>query len=216
MIVIASHTPETLARASRAVESLAMIEAVTNLASLRTLIEKNKPRLVLLDLSLPGIDAPNSVTPLQRLNLDTRIVIIGAPDCDEAELALFRQGVRGCCPVNSSDEHYQRVISAVLRGEVWIRRSLTAQLLEQLGERMRTATLSRKSEADLLAELTKREREIASLVARGENNKIIARNLDITERTVKAHLTEIFRKLEVSDRLKLALLLSPRAETSQQ
>ena len=100
----------------------------------------------------------------------------------------------------------------MLRGEVWIRRSLTAQLLEQLGERMRTATLSRKSEADLLAELTKREREIASLVARGENNKIIARNLDITERTVKAHLTEIFRKLGVTDRLKLAVLISSEAE----
>lgn len=212
MILIASHLPDTIARATRVAEALGIVEAVSNLASLHTFIDKNKPRLVLLDLGLPGIDAANSINALQRLNLDTRIVMIGAPACDEAELALFRQGVRGCCAINSSDEHYQRVISAVLRGEVWIRRSLTAQLLEQLGERMRTATLSRKSEADLLAELTKREREIASLVARGENNKIIARNLDITERTVKAHLTEIFRKLGVTDRLKLAVLISSEAE----
>lgn len=215
MIVIASHTPETLARASRAAEPLGIVEAVNNIAGLQIHIEKNKPLLVLIDINLPGIDAPNAISALQRLNLDTRIIIIGSPDGDEAELALFKYGVRGCCPIDANDEHYQRVISAVLRGEVWIRRSLTAQLLEQLGERMRAATLSRKSEADLLAELTKREREIASLVARGENNKIIARHLDITERTVKAHLTEIFRKLEVTDRLKLALLLSPSAETSQ-
>ena len=61
--------------------------------------------------------------------------------------------------------------------------------------------------SDLLANLTRRECEIATLVGNGESNKQIARRLDITERTVKAHLTEVFRKLEVADRLKLALMV---------
>jgi two-component system NarL family response regulator len=59
-----------------------------------------------------------------------------------------------------------------------------------------------------LADLTRREREIAELIGNGESNKQIARQLAITERTVKAHLTEIFRKLGIADRLRLALLIT--------
>ena len=60
---------------------------------------------------------------------------------------------------------------------------------------------------DLLENLTRREYEIAMLVGKGESNKKIAQHLAITERTVKAHLTEIFRKLQISDRIKLALIM---------
>jgi len=69
---------------------------------------------------------------------------------------------------------------------------------------------------NLLENLTKREYEIAILVGRGESNKQIARRLDITERTVKAHLTEIFRKLAITDRIKLALLVKDTAVSSNQ
>jgi len=69
---------------------------------------------------------------------------------------------------------------------------------------------------NLLENLTKREYEIAILVGRGESNKQIARRLDITERTVKAYLTEIFRKLAITDRIKLALLVKDTAVTSNQ
>lgn len=213
MILIASHLPDTIARATRAAESLAMVTSATDLASLRANIEKSKPRLVLIDMRLPGINTHKDIVALQRLSLETRVVILGVTDCDEDELALFNYGVRGCCPIDSDEQHYQRVITAVLNGEVWIRRSLTARLLEQLSQRMLAATLGKRPTNDMLGDLTKREREIANLVAGGESNKIIARQLDITERTVKAHLTEVFRKLGVTDRLKLAVLISSEVET---
>jgi DNA-binding NarL/FixJ family response regulator len=60
----------------------------------------------------------------------------------------------------------------------------------------------------VLAELTDRQREVAQLVASGANNKEIARTLNITERTVKAHLTEVFDRLKISDRLQLAVRLN--------
>lgn len=63
----------------------------------------------------------------------------------------------------------------------------------------------------MLAALTQREREVALCVARGESNKEIARKLDLAERTIKAHLTGIFEKLGVRDRLRLALLLNTGA-----
>ena len=66
-----------------------------------------------------------------------------------------------------------------------------------------------------LAALTLREREIAELIGNGESNKQIARQLLITERTVKAHLTGIFRKLGIVDRLSLALRVSAQADSEQ-
>jgi two-component system NarL family response regulator len=76
-----------------------------------------------------------------------------------------------------------------------------------LSWRIRDDSETRQAAIARLAYLTRREREIAELIGNGECNKQIARQLTITERTVKAHLTEIFRKLGIADRLKLALLV---------
>jgi DNA-binding NarL/FixJ family response regulator len=100
------------------------------------------------------------------------------------------------------------IVDAVLRGELWIRRTLTPRLLDELGARLREESEGRREAVARLQALTRREREIADLVGNGESNKEIARRLDITERTVKAHLTEIFRKLRIADRLKLALVIT--------
>ena len=69
---------------------------------------------------------------------------------------------------------------------------------------------------ELLDNLTRREYQIATLVGRGESNKRIAQQLAITERTVKAHLTEIFRKLRISDRVKLALIMKDAMRSPEQ
>ena len=96
---------------------------------------------------------------------------------------------------------------AVQQGELWIRRSLSWHLLNELVTITQEKNRIKQAVGELLANLTRREYEIATLVGNGETNKQIARRLDITERTVKAHLTEVFRKLDVADRLKLALIV---------
>lgn len=97
---------------------------------------------------------------------------------------------------------------AVQQGELWIRRTLTCRLLDELGLIIREKNQIKQAASNLLVNLTQREHEIATLVGNGESNKQIAQRLSITERTVKAHLTEIFRKLDVADRLKLALIVN--------
>jgi DNA-binding NarL/FixJ family response regulator len=99
------------------------------------------------------------------------------------------------------------VVTAVQRGELWIRRTLSWHLLNELVTITQEKTKIKQAVGELLANLTQREYEIATLVGNGETNKQIARRLDITERTVKAHLTEVFRKLDIADRLKLALIV---------
>ena len=160
-----------------------------------------QPDILVLDLDMVGPDAPSAVASLRTLSAATNIVAMSGPASDALELDLFRVGVRGCCRSDINPQMLKRAVLTVQLGELWIRRSLVPQLLDGVAPSAPRAMVGR------LAYLTRREREIAALLAGGGSNKQIARRLAISERTVKAHLGAMFRKLGVSDRLKLALLL---------
>ena len=98
----------------------------------------------------------------------------------------------------------------MLDGGTWISSAALPLLLKGLGGLNAAPAANRPGAgiADRLASLTPREGQIAELVASGASNKLIARQLDITDRTVKAHLSAIFQKLGVSDRLQLALYVT--------
>jgi two-component system NarL family response regulator len=123
------------------------------------------------------------------------------------EWELLKAGVRGCCRSDSDPKFLKQVIEAVQQGELWIRRTLTCRLIDELGKTTARNKAYRTS-LGLLNKLTQREYDIAIRVGNGESNKQIAKACAITERTVKAHLTEVFLKLGVTDRLNLALVLS--------
>lgn len=136
------------------------------------------------------------------------VALSRTPDEDEG-LALLRAGARGYCNLYIDPRLLGKVVNAVQGGEVWVGRRLVDRLVELVA-----GTSPHRAGAAGLAALevlTPREREIARLVGEGINNKLIARRLDITERTVKAHLGSVFAKLGVSGRLQLALLVTGRA-----
>jgi two-component system NarL family response regulator len=170
------------------------------------------PQILLLDFDLPALDGPRGVANLRMANPATKIIALTGVVSDETELALFKAGVRGCCRSDVDPQLLKRIVVAIQQGELWIRRSITPRLLDELGARLRDETRTTHVVAGRLADLTLREREIAELIGNGESNKQIARQLFITERTVKAHLTGIFRKLGIGDRLSLALRVSARRE----
>jgi two-component system NarL family response regulator len=149
-----------------------------------------------------------------RVSPETKFIILSESVTDEVEWELFRIGVRGCCKNDISTDQLEVVIEAVRKGELWIRRSLSWRLLNELVAMTREQNQIKRTVSTLLSNLTRREYEIATLVGNGESNKQIARRLAITERTVKAHLTEVFRKLEIADRLKLALIVKGSASSS--
>jgi DNA-binding NarL/FixJ family response regulator len=143
-----------------------------------------------------------------NLSPETRIIIFSNTLSDETEWELFKAGVRGCCLKDIDTKVLKNIIAVVRQGELWIRRSLTCSLLDELVVISLEKNQIEQAASDLLANLTQREHEIATLVGNGENNKQIAQNLAISERTVKAHLTEVFRKLKIEDRLNLALMVT--------
>ena len=215
MILLASPSFPTVAHWQAGLVAFAPVAAVNDLSSLERVLSQRAPHMLLLDLEMPELEAPDGVARLRQLAPETRIVAISGPIPDHVELELFLGGVRGCVRHDAGREVLKRVVVAVGQGELWIRRSMTPRLIDALREPSQTARPAQRPSASHLSHLTQREREIAALIGTGSTNKQIARELDITERTVKAHLTGIFRKLGIADRLKLALQVTGRVHVEQ-
>lgn len=188
------------------------VEAVylKNLADLRVELKRVQPDVLLLDYDLPGLEGVQGVVGLRKLSKDTKIVMLSEPISDDEEWNFFRAGVRGCCRNEINSQSLKTLVKAIQQGELWIKRTLTHRLLDQLSNSINNKDNkeSDRSCLGLLSSLTRREYEISLQVRNGGSNKQIAQSLEITERTVKAHLTGIYRKLGVVDRLKLAIVLS--------
>ena len=167
------------------------------------------PGSVLLDVSLPGLRGPGDIAGLQRLSAASRIIVLAEAPSDSEGLAAFRAGAHGYCHRDLDPALVEKAVAAVQKGELWASRVLIARLVADLSSRHRLGEPASHNGAagSRLAALTGRERETALLVGGGAANKEIAAHLGVTERTVKAHLTAIFRKIGVTDRLRLALLL---------
>lgn len=170
--------------------------------------------LAIIDVATPGYDGEAGLKQLKKINPSLKLLLAGARMQPNKELAALASGAMGCCSPDLGPEQVRRILTIVEEGGVWISNAALPQLLQRLRNKSVAASPSEsESLADEeLSELTHREREIARMVAAGDSNKIIARKLNITDRTVKAHLTTVFQKLNVHDRLQLALYVSKRPQ----
>lgn len=133
------------------------------------------------------------------------VVLSANPRPEEAALALDL-GARGYAHVWSSPVVFRHIAQVVTHGGYWIGADLMRHLI---GVAAQIPPVEPAEDREfLLAVLSSREREVALSVAKGMTNKEVARELSITERTVKAHLAAVFEKLAVRDRLHLALKLA--------
>lgn len=216
MILIASAATEVLARWEQALEGFPGVLVVRRFDSLKETLKRLTPRLLLLDFDLPGLDGIRGVAALRKTDPPTRIIVFINAASDEVEIALFKLGVRGCAIRDIEAQLLKRIVVAIEDGELWIRRAIVPRLVDEMGARSQgESSVSRGSEGRFDV-LTEREREIATLIGNGESNKQIARELHITERTVKGHLTGIFRKLGVADRVRLALRVASRPDPERE
>lgn len=134
----------------------------------------------------------------------TLVVMSYLPSSREAFQALDA-GARGYVHALSPPELFRQVELVTTHQGIWVPPELLARVV---GGTFQALGGEASLQDDVLVELTERERAVALAVARGESNKEVARRLDITERTVKAHLGAVFRKLGIRDRMQLVLRLS--------
>lgn len=147
----------------------------------------------------------NAVKRIVSLFPQAKIVVLAnVPDQAEALYALSL-GAVGYSHAYAAPETLREIRTVITHGGVWMGNELLQKLIE-----VSTKLVSNQPDYvdELLAQLTKREQEVAVEAAKGLSNKEIARILNITERTVKAHLASIFNNLKVKDRLQLALMLN--------
>jgi two-component system, NarL family, nitrate/nitrite response regulator NarL len=166
-------------------------------------VARTQPDIIVLDLDLGG---ENGVDCLPRLRLaasTARVLILtGVRDPDLHRQAV-RLGAMGLVLKEKAAAVLLQAIEKVHAGEVWLEPTMIANVLgEMTGTRASQLT---DPEAAKIAVLTEREREVVALIGQGLRNKQIAERLGISETTVRHHLTSIFAKLDVADRLELVI-----------
>lgn len=215
MLLIASPVSELTRYWGTGFNETFLIRRAGDLPSLKRDMDTHKPAILLLDLDLPDLGEAAGVAELQKLSPITRILVATRTFNANEELSLLRIGVMGCFRKDIDSALLSRIVTVVQEGGLWITRSLIPGLMEEI--RSRHGDMVKESPAGKnhsLQLLTRREHEVATLVSRGASNKQIARALNISDRTVKAHLTTTFQKLGITDRLHLALYMSGNEESA--
>jgi two-component system, NarL family, nitrate/nitrite response regulator NarL len=156
--------------------------------------------VVLIDLACPALPALSDTAWLSYTAAN-QIVFLSSTPSDAEHLAALTAGARGYCHAYAASESLQAILNVVAAGGVWAGPAILQALIRSMNK-----LFTPKDTQAWMEPLTAREREVALLASNGSVNKDIARELGITERTVKFHLSLIFEKLKVSDRLQLALL----------
>lgn len=154
-----------------------------------------------------GTPAAQQIATVRQEFGDAAFVVLSDTPNDDEALAAFSSAARAYCNTHAGAEVLRKVAAVVSQGGVWIGEPLMQRLL---AVPQRLPVLAATEEKDWADILTEREQEVARTIVAGASNKEIARQLGITERTVKAHVGAILDKLQVRDRLQLALLIRNR------
>jgi DNA-binding NarL/FixJ family response regulator len=163
------------------------------------LAEEHRPRVVLMDLSMPNVDGAEATRRIVAAGHGTEVVILTSFSDREQIMSALDAGAIGYLLKDAEPSDLVEGIRAAARGESPLDPKAARAMLTG---RERPAA---RSGADPATDLTAREREVLALVAEGLPNKLISRRLEISEKTVKAHLTSVFSAIGVTDRTQAAL-----------
>jgi len=161
-------------------------------------VRRHRPDVLILDIHMPRNDGLSVVRELRREDLPTQVVLLAAVLEEEEVLEALRLGVRGMLLKELAPQMVVRCVRKVHAGEQWIEKQAYGRALDTLLRR-------EAGEREAAGVLTPREIEMVRMVARGLRNKEMSERLAITEGTVKIHLHNIYRKLQVENRVELIL-----------
>lgn len=166
------------------------------------MVRQLKPELLLLDISMPKVQGLDALRDLSKSESQTRTIVLTASIAREQVIEALQLGARGIVMKHSATDLLIKSIRSVMAGQYWVGHESVSDLVDVL-RRVTPQDSGSKARPDF--GLTPREREVVGLIVAGYTNKDLAKKLSISEQTVKHHLTNIFDKLGVSNRLELVL-----------
>jgi len=161
-----------------------------------------KPDIIVLDLMLGEEDGLDFLPALCESTPSSRVLVLTGVQTPESHRTAIRRGAMGIVLKQQAAELLLKAIRKVHEGEVWIDRAMIGSVLNDVRSERREEP---KPEVAKIASLTPREREVIALVSEGLKNKAIGERLFISETTVTHHLSSIYSKLGVADRLELVV-----------
>jgi DNA-binding NarL/FixJ family response regulator len=174
-------------------EDIEVVGTAADGAEAIELAARHEPQVVVMDLEMPNVDGIEATRTILANGSASRVVVLTSFSDQERILQALDAGAVGYLLKDAEPEELLRGIRAAARGE------------SPLAPRAASAVLSARARQQPVRELSDRQRTILGMVAAGKQNKHIARELEISEKTVKAHLTAIFQALGVTDRTQAAL-----------
>lgn len=158
------------------------------------------PDIILLDINMPNTNGIETLRKLKDIGIDSKIIMLTIHEDKEYILRTLNLGADGYIVKDSNADSFIKAIHHVMEGKIYIQPKI-AELVD--------GSLDNKDCRDINVEkinsLTRREYEVLTLIAEGLNNKDIAKKMFISEKTVKNHVSSIFKKLELNDRVQAAI-----------
>jgi DNA-binding NarL/FixJ family response regulator len=165
------------------------------------IVSSLKPDVILLKIDPVDSIRLDIIKQLLKASCHSRIILLARLDEVQVHMSAVQEGVLGVVLKTQPAEILIKAIRKVHVGEAWIERSMVANLINDLT--LAQHKVAQDPERERIAQLTQRERQVIQLIGQGLRNTQIAENLSLSESTIRHHLTTIYGKLGVSDRLEL-------------
>ena len=173
-------------------------------------VRQHRPDVVLMDIRMPQLDGIAATVALRRLDPSPQVIVLTTFQADEHVVAALRAGASGFLVKDTPPADIINAVRLVAAGDAIVSPSVTRTLLAHFGNT--DASARHRLAARRLAGLTEREREVATAVGAGASNAEIAASLFMSEATVKAYVSRLLSKLDLSNRVQIAILVHDAAQ----
>jgi DNA-binding NarL/FixJ family response regulator len=168
-------------------------------------VREHRPDVVLMDIRMPEMDGITATAALRRLDPPPQVVVLTTYQANDQVMSALRAGASGFLVKDTPPADIINAVRLVASGDAIISPSVTRTLLSHFGDAEMTDR--RRAAAQRLTTLTDREREVATAIGTGASNAEVAAALFMSEATVKAHVSRLFTKLGVTNRVQIAILV---------
>jgi DNA-binding NarL/FixJ family response regulator len=186
-------------------EDLEVVGEADDGAHVLAAVREHRPDVVLMDIRMAEMDGITATAALRRLDPPPQVIVLTTFQADEQVMSALRAGANGFLVKDTPPAEIINAVRVVATGDAIISPSVTRILLSHFSDA--EASERRRAAAQRLAALTDREREVAAAIGSGASNAEVAASLFMSEATVKAHVSRLFTKLNVVNRVQIAIVV---------